>query len=129
MDQVAKYARRLEAMSSDRLLNQAFLADCRLPAHLSWYRRLSAQLQPDFVSTPTNEDPSLQTFSVRAARAAYEQQLQIDDSSKTWVYRELKIGYQCEAYIQRCNNRRLRRIIAQFRTGSHWFSIETGCYK
>ena len=32
----------------------------------------------------------------------------------------------CEPYIQQTSNRHLRRILAQFRTGSHWLNIETG---
>ena len=32
-------------------------------------------------------------------------------------------------YIQQTSNRHLRRIIALFRTGSHWLNIETGGHK
>ena len=89
MDQAAKFARRLDLMEPQRLLKQAFLADCRLPAHLSWWSHLSTQLRPYLEFTPTEENPTLQTFSMRAAKSAHEQQLQTDGSSRTSVYREL----------------------------------------
>ena len=49
--------------------------------------------------------------------------------SKTAMYRSFKLGYGCEPYIQQTSNRHLRRIIAQFRTGSHFLHIETGRHK
>ena len=119
----------LDLMEPERLLKQAFLADCRLPAHRSWWTHLSTQLRPYLESTPTEEGPTLQTFSLRTANSAHEQQLQTDASSRTLVYRELKSGYQLEAYIQQCSNQHLRRITAQFRTGSHWLNVETGRHK
>ena len=66
---------------------------------------------------------------MRATKSAHEQQLQTDGSSRTLVYREPKSGYQLEAYSQQCSNRHLRRITAQFRTGSHWLNIETRRHK
>ena len=129
MNQSAKYLSRLESMAPERLLKQAFIADCRLPARLSWSSHLSTQLQPYFVSAPTIENPAAQIFSLQAAHRAHEQKLQTDDSSKTRLYRELKSGYKCEAYIQQCSNKHLRRTLAQFRTGSHWLNIETGRHK
>ena len=43
------------------------------------------------------------------------------------TYRDIKSGYQQEPYIAN-TSRPLRRIMAQFRTGSHWLNIETGRY-
>ena len=128
MAQSAKYLRRLEVMTPDRMLKQAFLADCRLPGHLSWYSHLSTQLRPFLTSAPTSEHHTLQGFSLHMAQIAHAGQLQTDDSSRTLVYRDLKTGYQQEGYIQQCNNKHLRRVLAQFRTGSHWLNIETGRY-
>ncbi len=42
------------------------------------------------------------------------------------MYSSIKEGDNCEPYIRQCHNRHLRRILAQFRTGSHWLHIETG---
>ena len=70
MDQAAKFARKLDLMEPERLLKQAFLADCRLPAHLSWWTHLSSRLRPYLESTPTEEDPTLQTVSMRVATLA-----------------------------------------------------------
>ena len=45
------------------------------------------------------------------------------------TYHHIKLGYACEPYIQQANNSHLRKIIAQFCTGSHWLNIETGRHK
>ena len=125
--QSAKYLERLQSMSSERVLKQAFLADCRLPSKVSWHARLLTQLEEFLVSTPQEDDPQHRSFSSQSACAAYTAQLAAPDaSSKTLVYNGIKHGYQCEPYIQQCNNRHLRRILAQFRTGSHWLHVETG---
>ncbi len=87
---------------------------------------LVTQLQTFLVATPTEEHPERQSYSLHAACSAHVAQLQSDPSSKTEVYRDIKVGYSCEPYIQNCSNKHLRRIIAQFRTGSHWLNIETG---
>ena len=42
---------------------------------------------------------------------------------------QIFIGYACEPYIQQTSNRYLRRILAQFRTGSHKINIETGRHR
>ena len=45
------------------------------------------------------------------------------------TYHQIKLGHACERYVQQTNNSHLRKIIAQFRTGSHWLHIETGRHK
>ena len=45
------------------------------------------------------------------------------------MYRSITIGYACEPYIQQTRNSHLRRILAQFRTGSNWLHIETGRHR
>ena len=124
--QAAKYLQRLESLSPDRILAQAFITDSKLPKKLSWQSRLVTQLHPFLVAAPTEEHPERQSYSLHAACSAHVAQLQSDPSSKTEVYRDIKVGYSCEPYIQHCSNKHLRRIIAQFRTGSHWLNIETG---
>ena len=49
----------------------------------------------------------------------------LETSSKSMTYHQIKLGYACEPYIQQANNSHLRKIMAQFRTGSHWLQIET----
>lgn len=127
--QAANCLRRLETMSPDRLLKQAFLADCRLPDNVSWRARLVNQLGDSLVSAPSDDNQDLQMFDMPRARAAFASQIQTDSSSKTKMYKDIKADYVCEPYIQQCHNRHLRRIVAQFRTGSHWLHIETGRHK
>ena len=64
-----------------------------------------------------------------SAQLQHIQQLSQQTSSKGKTYSHIKIGYASEPYIQQTNNRHLRKIIAQFRTGSHWLHIGTGRHK
>ena len=116
---------------ADRMLKQAFIADCSLPARLSWRSLLEAQLErfQALVPSPTEDHPQLKTFSLQSAQRQHVQQLGAPTSSKAALYRSIKLGYRCEPYIQQTSNRHLRRVIAQFRTGSHWLNIETGRHK
>ncbi len=88
--------------------------------------KLATQLRPFLVTTPTEEHPERQSYSLHAACSAHVTQLQFDTYSKTEVYRDIKVGYSCEPYIQNCSNKDLRRTIAQFATGSHWQNTENG---
>ena len=125
----SKYLERLEKMNADRMLKQAFIADCSLPARLSWRSLLEAQLEDHMVPSPTEDHPQHKSFSLQSAQRQHMEQLGLQTSSKSILYRSIKIGYGCEPYIQQSGNRHLRRIIAQFRTGSHWLNIETGRHK
>ena len=116
-------------MNADRMLKQAFIADCSLPARLSWRSLLEAQLEDHTVPSPTEDHPQHKSFSLQSAQRQHMEQLGLQTSSKSILYRSIKIGYGCEPYIQQSGNRHLRRIIAQFRTGSHWLNIETGRHK
>lgn len=128
--QAAKYLDRLNSMSDDRVLKKAFIADCRLPSNLSWHANIVKQLEESLIPDPTPEDPHHRSFSMMSAQSAYQAKLQSPDSSdphsKAMIYNSIKDAYGVEPYIQRCNNRHLRRILAQFRTGSHWLRVETG---
>ena len=121
--QAAKYSSCLESMDDNRTLKQAFVADRRLPKQKSWSFQLEAQLRPVSVNVPTTDGHSHCSFSIQSA------QLSSSTSSRAATYRDVKVGYGCEPYMQQSNNRHLRRIVAQFRTGSHWLNIETGRHK
>ena len=64
--QSAKCLTCLESMSTDTVLKQAFLADCRLPDKRSWHAALTHQWTDYLSPTPTADNPDLQTFSRRA---------------------------------------------------------------
>lgn len=124
-----KYLTRLENMGTDRLLKHAFIADCRLKPEVSWCLRLEHQLQGHLIPSPTEEQPHRRKFSLVSAQSQHVQQLSLESSSKSVTDHHIKLGYACEPYIQQANNSHLRKIIAQFRTGSHWLHIETGRHK
>ena len=65
------------------------------------------------------EQPHRRQFSLVSAQSQHIQQLSLETSSKSMNYHQIKLGYACEPYIQQANNNHLRKIIAQFCTGSH----------
>ena len=81
------------------------------------------------VAAPSQDMPDGLSFSLQSACSSHAAQLQLDPSSKIQVYKDIRVEYGCEPYIQKCSNRHLRRTLAQFRTGSHWLNIETGRHR
>ena len=125
--QATKHLKRIEIMSSGRVLKQASLAECRLPSKR--HSRQEKQLQEVLVPSPQDDNPSLQNFSLQSACAAFVRQIHSGTFSKAIVYKGIKEGFQCEKYIQNGNrntNRYLQSIMAPLQTGSHWLRIETG---
>ena len=116
-------------MGTERLLKYAFIADRRLKPEVPWRLLLEHQLQGLLIPSPTEEQPNRRQFSLVSAQSQHIQQLSLETSPKSMTYHQIKLDYACEPYIQQTNNSHLRKIIAQFRTGSHWLHIETGRYK
>ena len=127
--QAAEYLSCLETMDANRTLKQAFVADRRWSKQKSWSFQHEAQLRDVSVNVPTTGGHSHRCFSISPAQSAHIAQLSSSTSSRAATYRDVKVGYGCEPYIQQSNNRYLRRIDAQFCTGSHWLNIETGRHK
>ena len=101
----------------------------RLPKQKSWSFQLEAQLRDVSVNVPTADGHSHCCFSIQSVQSAHIAQLSSSTSSRAATYRDVKVGYGCEPYIQQEANRQLRQIVAQFRTGSRWLNIETGRHK
>ena len=62
---------RPENMDADRLLKQAFIANCRLPATKSWQSCCAHQLHNNLVSSSIEEMPHCQQFSLPSAQSQY----------------------------------------------------------
>ena len=88
-----------------------------------------AQLRDVSVIVPTTDGHSDRCFSIQSAQSAHIAQLSSSTSSRAATYRDVKVEYGCEPYTQQSNNRHLRQIVAQSRTGSHWLNFETGHHK
>ena len=116
-------------MGTDRLLKHAFIADRRLKPELSWCLRLEDRLKGHFIPSPADEQPNHRHFSLASAQSQHIEQLSLESSSKGVIYRQIKLGYACEPYIQQANNSHLRRIIAQFCAGSHWQTLRLDATK
>ena len=72
--QAAIYLSRLESMDDNRTLNQAFVADRKLPKQKSWSFQVEAQLR-DVLNVPTNDGHSHRCFSIQSAQSAHIAQL------------------------------------------------------
>ena len=116
-------------MGTDRLLKYAYIADRRLKPEVSWHLRLEHQLQGLLIPSLTEEQPHRRQSSLVSAQPQHLQQISQETSSKSMIYHQIKLGYACEPHRQQANNSHLRKIIAQFRTVSHWLHIETGRHK
>ena len=62
-----KRPERLEKMDADQMLKQAFIADCSLPACLSWTSLLEAQLESHLVTSAMQDSPK-KTFLRKSAQ-------------------------------------------------------------
>ena len=81
------------------------------------------------IPSPTEDQPHLRHFSLASAQSQHIEQLGLISSSMGVTYCHIKLGYACDPYIKQANKGHLRRIIAHFRTGSHWLNIKAGCHK
>ena len=119
-----KFLECLENMDAERMLKQAFVAGCspRPPCHggpflrLSWRTTCRSQVQQRII-------PSTKFSSLQSAQRQHLEQLDVQTSSKTALYRSIKVAYGREPSIQRTSNRYLSHALAQFRTGPQWLDI------
>ena len=76
---------------------QASLFRSGVPFHSPLERHLLWDLA---LITPGLARSSLFYFSLQSACSAHATQLQLDPSSRTQVYKDIKVGYEREPYIQ-----------------------------
>ena len=104
-----KHFNCLEKLENSRMLKQAFIADCSLPARLSCTSLLAqhGQLHGHPVSPSTDAATQRPMLSLSVARSHHVEQLSQQTSSKSSMYKSIKIGYACEPYIKQTSNRHL----------------------
>ena len=56
-------------------------------------------------------------------------QSDINESSKLYLYKEIKTMLQPEKYLLEIRNKKLRRSLASFHMSSHLLAIETGRHR
>ncbi len=115
--QAARCLSRLEPMDDNRTLKHASSADHR--SRSSGVTNLRADLRG-------HARHSHWCSSIQSAHIA---QLSSSTSIKAATNRDVKVGHERETYIQPSNNKHLRYIVAQFRTGAQWLNIVTGRHK
>ena len=126
--QCTNYIQRLHDMDDSRLCKLAFLAECR--SGLGWWKGVVMRcttlgIQPPLPGSgfsPSNAAAMDQNMAVEAIMNAKA------ESRKEQTYFSFKSVFQMEKYITEAKNKHLRRIVANFRVGSHWLKVQTGRY-
>ena len=127
--QCLRYKERMHAMDTNRLCKVAFLMACR--NNSAWHRGIEARLQK--LSTPPappDEDFNASTAITASADMDTTWIMQPDpESSLQQTYYSYKQHYRMEPYIYEAKNTHLRKILARFRTGTHWLQVRSGRHR
>ncbi len=101
--QADKYLSRRQCMSQERILTQAFVADCRLPEKVSWHARLGKSTRLSCIYT-FGHGPHLPDIPLQSVRNARTAQIQTDVSSRTSTSRNTKEGCRASARATICTS-------------------------
>ena len=104
------------------------MAECRL--QLGWWKGLDERCKELDIQSPCPEAAYDFSSAVEAdqSKAATALMTAKADSRKEYTYYSLKTEFSREKYISDSKSRHLRRVIANFRLGSHWLKVQTGRY-
>lgn len=113
-------------MDDGRLCKTAFLVDKQYG--LGWHLAIYDKLRQVGICLPRQLDAA--NFKEIAKsykdKAISEAMSPMPDNHLELNYFKLKVHFRCEPYISQSKNRQLRKVIASFRTGSHWLEICKG---
>lgn len=126
--QCMNYLKRLHAMDNSRLCKVAFMAACR--TNTSWRRGLDQRFAKLGMERPAPGEEFDPSDAIAASETMYiDWMMNSDpDSRKETTYYSFKVHHRFEPYIFEAKNFHLRKILAKFRTGSHWLQVQTGRY-
>lgn len=124
--QCLKYLERFVKLDDGRLVKAAFLADRQLG--LGWYQGISDCLRLEGIRLPRHFDSAnfrdiARSFKDKAITRAMSP---VHDNHLELNYFKIKVHFRCEPYISQSKNLHLRKLLAMFRTGSHWLMICKG---
>ena len=124
--QTARYTQRMHELDDGRLCKTAFVAECRRGG--AWFKGLHARCEKLGICPPTLGVAFEAPAAVQASEDMYiGWMMQADEGSrKQLTYFSFKTEFRAEPYISQAKNVHLRRMIACFRTGSHWLQVQTG---
>ena len=121
-------------MDDSRLCKLAFLVQCR--DKLGWCKGVGIRCAdigirpPHPMTEPSSSEED--AFHVRRAIDADKAHMEAlimtakPKSRKESTYFNIKHKFSVEPYISQAKNGHLRRMLATFRTGSHWLRVQTG---
>ena len=127
--QCMRYLERLHAMDNSRLCKTAFLAACREQS--AWRCGIDDRLKKLNIPPPQPDEEFSASKAITASTEMYTVwMMEADmDSSIQETYYSFKQQYRMEPYIHEAKNVQLRKILARFRTGTHWLRIRSGRYE
>ena len=136
--QCCLYSSRLLKLDDKRPCKQAFLLQSR--CNLAWIKGVTSRcedlhIRPPHPVTESQSSAAEDAFDAAAAAEANAAALAASimtptaDSRKQATYFSIKKDNACEPYITQAKNHHLRRIIALFRTGSHWLRVQSGRFE
>ena len=126
LQQCLKYLGRMDSLGNDRLCKAAFVEDGL--KGLGWYQGLQDQLRRLNIRLPRFS----QQIDCKASSHELKDKAILSGMSAALgnhleeAYFSFKVHFRCEPYIEQARNRHLRRVIAMFRTGSHWLMVRKG---
>ena len=124
--QSARYAQRMHELDESRLCKVAFVAECRRGG--AWITGFQQRCEKMGTCPPTVDEAFDAHAAIAASKDMYIQwMMQPDEGSRRQLtYFSFKTQFRTEPYISEAKNAHLRRVLACFRTGSHWLQVQTG---
>ena len=115
-------------MENSRLCKLAFMAECR--SGLGWWKGVNKRCIELGIHPPR---PEVEFNSIAATDKDQQSAVQELMTAKAGshmqqTYFGFKESFQLESYIVEAKNKQLRRMIANFRVGSHWLKVRSGRY-
>ena len=126
LQQSLKYLARMQQMDNTRLCKVAFQTDMQLG--LKWYSGLRDELRQHNIRMPRSLAEFCLSTTSRALKDSYILQCMTADPNNhlQCTYFSFKTEYRWEPYITQAKSRKVRSIIARFRTGCHWLQVCMG---
>ena len=126
--QCMKYLQRLHSMEDTRLCKLALVAACS--NNTSWRKGLDQRFAKLDIEPPALGEEFDPSAAIAASQSMYtDWTMNPDpDNHKHATYYSLKVHHRFEPYIHEAKNFHLRKLLAKFRTGSHWLHVQTGRY-
>ena len=123
--QSVRYIQRMHELDDNRLCKVAFVAECRRGG--AWITGVQQRCEKMGICPPTAGEAFDTHAAIEASKDMFIQRMmQADEDSRPQqTYFSFKTQFRAEPYISEAKNAHLRRVLACFRTGTHWLHVQT----